>query len=468
MRLDQQIDLMKQDLIAAIQACIQIKSVKDVEHAASGAPFGPGIQEALEWSLALGEKFGFTVKNVEGYAGHIEMGSGDLLGILGHIDVVPEGDGWSVPPYSATIKDNKIFGRGALDDKGPALTALFAMKAIKDAQIPLNMRVRLILGTDEESGWADMDYYLKKEEVPQIGFAPDAEFPVIHAEKGILQLELSKSHATAFPHLIRIQGGDRANVVPDTCEVTLKGIGRDVILTKLKDFSFPEGVSGKLTSQDTAPELKLIFKGVGAHGSLPQNGKNAILYTLQFLRTLPLDITEQQTLEFVLARPGTGFYGEGFGIALSDEPSGKLSLNLGILELTSETIRFVIDIRYPVTYKRDDIFLPIEIIAQSEQLSINVLAHQEAHHVPQDSPLVQALLKAYADVTGLEPFAFAIGGGTYAKAIPQGVAFGPVFPGEPEVIHCADEYISIDNLLLTTKVYAQAILNIAADPEYRD
>ncbi|HEY8909281.1 MAG TPA: dipeptidase PepV [Desulfosporosinus sp.] len=467
MRLDQQIDLMKQDLVAAIQACIQIKSVKDVEHAAPGAPFGPGIQEALEWTLALGDRFGLAVKNVDGYAGHIEIGEGDLLGILGHIDVVPEGDGWSVPPYSATIKDGRILGRGALDDKGPSLTALFAMKAIKDAQIPLNMKVRLILGTDEESGWADMDYYFKKEEVPQIGFAPDAEFPVIHAEKGILHLELSKSYATALPHLVRVQGGERANIVPDACEVILKGIASKVIAQQLKDFPFPDGVSGKLTSQETDQETKLTVKGVGAHGSLPQNGKNAILYALQFLRTLPLNQEEQLILDFILAHPGTGFYGEGFGIALSDEPSGKLSLNLGILELTSDKVRFVIDIRYPVTYKRDDIFLPIQKIAQSEHLSIHVLTHQEAHHVPKDSPLVQSLLKAYADVTGLEPFAFAIGGGTYAKALPQGVAFGPVFPGEPDVIHCADEYISIDNLLLTTKVYAQAILNIAADPEYR-
>ncbi|MDR3601193.1 MAG: dipeptidase PepV [Desulfosporosinus sp.] len=464
MRLDRQIDLMKDDIIAAIQACIQIKSVKDVEHAAPGAPFGPGIKEALEWTLALGEKFGFTVKNVEGYAGHIEMGTGDLLGILGHIDVVPEGDGWSVPPYSATIKDGKILGRGALDDKGPSLTALFAMKAIKDANIPLNMRVRLILGTDEESGWADMDYYLKKEEVPQIGFAPDAEFPVIHAEKGILHLELSKSQAAFFPHLVRVQGGERANVVPDVCQITLKGIADDVIIKQLNDFSFPEGVSGRLNSQEREQEIKLTFRGVGAHGSLPQNGKNAILYALQFLRTLPLSPQEHHVLDFILKYPGTGFYGEGLGIALSDEPSGKLSLNLGILELTSDRVRFVIDIRYPVTYQRDDVLLPIEKIAQREQFIIKTLTHQAAHHVPIDSALVQSLLKAYADVTGLKPFAFAIGGGTYAKALPQGVAFGPVFPGEPEVIHCADEYISIDNLLLTTKVYAQAILNLAADP----
>jgi len=462
MRLERQIDLMKEEITSAVQACIQIKSVKDVENAAPGAPFGPGIKEVLDWTLDLGKSFGFTIKNVEGYAGHIEMGKGELLGILGHLDVVPEGDGWSVPPYSGTIQDGKIFGRGALDDKGPTLAALFAMKAIKDANIPLKMRVRLILGTDEESGWDDMAYYLKKEEVPQIGFAPDAEFPVIHAEKGILHLELSKSYSSAFPYLVRIQGGDRVNVVPDRCGVTLKGISYNDLANQLKTFSFPEGVSGNLESQESEQEVKLVFKGVGSHGSLPQNGKNAVLYALRFLRTLPLSPEEEQTLDFVLTHPGTGFYGEGFGVALSDEPSGKLSLSPDILDLTAESLRFVLDIRYPVTYQRDDVFLPIEKIAQSEGFNIKILSHQEAHHVPKDSPLVQSLLKAYSDVTGLEPFAFAIGGGTYAKALPQGVAFGPTFPGEPEVIHCPDEYIPIDNLLKTTKVYAQAILNLAA------
>lgn len=465
MRLDDQIDRMREDIVSAVRTCIQIKSVKDVAHAAQGSPFGPGIQDALEWTLSLGEKLGFDVKNVDGYAGHIEVGSGDLLGILGHLDVVPEGDGWSVPPYSATIKDGKIYGRGALDDKGPSLAALFAMKAIKDANIPLNKRVRLILGTDEESGWADMDYYLKKEEVPVIGFAPDAEFPLIHAEKGILHLELKKTLEESFPHLVSIQGGERANVVPDVCEIIVTGLDRDYITQSLDSFAFPKDVSGQLPSQQTGPEVKLSFKGVGAHGSLPQNGKNAVLYALKFLRKLPLSSDEQQILDFILTYPGTGFNGEGFGIAFSDEPSGQLSLNLGILELTSDKVRFVLDIRYPVTYCQDDVLLPIENVSQREGYTFNVINHQKAHHVPKDSPLVQSLLKAYADVTGLKPYAFAIGGGTYAKALPQGVAFGPVFPGEPDVIHCADEYISIDNLLLTTKVYAQAILNIAGDPE---
>jgi succinyl-diaminopimelate desuccinylase len=467
MRLDDQINSMKEEIVSAIQACIQIRSVKDVTNAVPGAPFGPGIRDALEWTLNLGQKLGFDVKNVDGYAGHIDMGSGDLLGVLGHLDVVPEGDGWSVPPYSATIKDGKIYGRGALDDKGPSLAALFAMKAIKDAKIPLNKRVRLILGTDEESGWADMDYYLKKEEVPYIGFAPDADFPLIHAEKGILHLEFKKFFEVPLPHLVSIRGGERANVVPDICEVTLSGLDREAIAQALNSFTFPENVSGDFQNQETGTELKLIFKGVGAHGSLPQKGKNAVLYALQYLQSLPLSSEEQQIINFILNYPGDGFYGEGFDIAFNDEPSGKLSLNLGIFELASEKISFVIDIRYPVTYEQEDVLRPIEKIAQREGYSLEVISHQKAHHVPKDSELVQLLLKAYADVTGLEPYAFAIGGGTYAKALPQGVAFGPLFPGEPEVIHCADEYISIDNVLLTTKIYAQAILNLASDPEYR-
>ncbi|MDQ7094899.1 dipeptidase PepV [Desulfosporosinus sp. PR] len=467
MRLDEQINAMKEDIVSAVQACIQIKSVKDMTQAAQGAPFGPGIREALEWTLKLGEKLGFAVKNVDGYAGHIEMGSGELFGILGHLDVVPEGDGWSVPPYSAAIKDGKIYGRGALDDKGPSLAALFAMKAIKDAKIPLSKRVRLILGTDEESGWADMDYYLQKEEVPYMGFAPDAEFPLIHAEKGILHLEFKKSFAASLPHLVTIRGGERANVVPDICEVTLTGLDHGSVAQSLQDFAFPQDVSGQIQAQQAGQEIKLTFKGVGAHGSLPQQGKNAVLYALKFLRCLSLSAEEQAALDFLLNYPGTGFSGEGFGIAYSDEPSGQLSLNLGILELKSDQIRFVLDIRYPVTYEREDVLLPIEKVAQKENYSLQVISQQKAHHVPKDSDLVQSLLKAYADVTGLKPYAFAIGGGTYAKALPQGVAFGPVFPGEPEVIHCADEYISIDNILLTTKVYAQAILNLAADPELR-
>jgi len=464
MNLNQEIDKLRDEIINAVQSCIKIKSVKDDEHAMPGAPFGQGIKDCLEWTLDLGENLGFTVKNIDGYAGQIEMGSGELLGILGHLDVVPEGDGWSVPPYSGKIVDGKIFGRGALDDKGPTLAALFAMKAIKNSGLPLNKKVRLIIGTDEESGWADMDYYKQKEEIPVMGFAPDAEFPLIHAEKGILHLELSKN-LSEFSHLVRIQGGQRANVVPDLCRITVKGFTEDELDAQLHAFHFPEGVSGKLeaSTENSDTGLTVVIQGMGAHGSLPQNGKNAVIYALSFLKSLPLSDDELTLVEWLLQNPGTGFHGEGLGVTLSDEPSGKLSLNIGIMDLFAQHIRFVIDIRYPVTFKKEDILTPIEKRATGAGFSIKICSHQPAHHVPKDSLLVKSLLKAYSDITGLEAYAFAIGGGTYAKVLPQGVAFGPVLPGEPDVIHCPDEYITIENLILATKVYAQAIINLAHD-----
>lgn len=463
MRLDQEVERLKDELITAVQSCIQIRSVKELENTSPGAPFGQGVRDCLESTLTLGKRLGFTVKNFDGYAGHIEMGTGELVGILGHLDVVPEGDGWTVPPYSGQIVDGKIYGRGALDDKGPTLAALFAMKAIKDSGLPLNKKVRLILGTDEESGWADMDYYRQKETIPQIGFAPDAEFPLIHAEKGILHLELNYGFSE-FPHLIALHGGERANVVPDRCKVILKGLNESKIELQLSEFKFPEGVIGTLeASTKESAEIYLEFQGKSSHGSLPQNGKNAVLYALQFLKTLPLSHEELNLVEWLLQNPGTGYYGEGFGITLKDEPSGPLTLNLGVMNLSNQRVRCILDIRYPVTYKKDDILGPLERKVREAGFSIKVLSHQEAHYVPKDSPLVQSLLKAYSDVTGNEAYAFAIGGGTYAKVLPQGVAFGPVLPGEPEVIHCPDEYITIDNLVLATKVYAQAILNLALE-----
>ncbi|HHY28482.1 MAG TPA: dipeptidase PepV [Desulfitobacterium dehalogenans] len=458
--LNQQIDGLKDELIKAVQDCIQFKSVKDMDHASPGAPFGPGIRDCLEWTLSLGENLGFDVKNIDGYAGQIEMGAGELLGILGHLDVVPEGDGWSVPPYSGAIMNGRIYGRGAMDDKGPTLAALFAMKAIKDAKIPLNKKVRLILGTDEESGWEDMDYYKKKEDIPVIGFAPDAEFPLIHAEKGILHLEFSKQF-NPLPHLREIQGGERANVVPDSCRVVLYGFTREDLSQKLSHYTFPEGVTGKLETSSGEDGLVLMFKGMGAHGSLPQKGKNAVLHALQFLASLDLSQEEAELIHWLNNRPGKGYFGEGFNIAFADEPSGKLSLNLGIMDLSAQNIRFVIDVRYPVTIKEDQILKPVAACGQEIGLQMLTLSHQKAHHVPKDSPLVKSLLKAYSDVTGLEAYAFAIGGGTYAKVLPQGVAFGPLLPGEPEVIHCPDEYMAIDSLILACKVYAQAILNLA-------
>ncbi len=457
--LERAIDNLREDFVQAVQECLRIKSVKDMEHAVPGAPFGPGIRQCLDWTLALGEELGFQVRDIDGYAGEIDLGDGELIAVLGHLDVVPEGDGWTVSPYGGEMRDGKVFGRGAMDDKGPTLAVLFAMKALRDAKIPMRKGIRLILGTDEESGWADMEYYKKHRHLPALGFAPDADFPVIHAEKGILHVEMTK-RLPELTHLVEVKGGQRPNIVPDVCRAVLRKISATEVNGKLNGYELPEGVSIQC-KELPGDQITVICRGVSAHGSLPHQGKNAIIYLLDLLRQLPLDQAELEWLNYVLAHPGYGVNGEGLGIDLSDEPSGRLSLNLGILELNPGFMRLVVDIRYPVTYRRDDIWGPIEKTAAPAGYSLNITSDMEPHFVPKDSPLVKALLSAYTEVSGQEGYAFAIGGGTYAKVLPQGVAFGPLFPGEPEVIHCADEYISIDNLIRTAKIYALALAKLA-------
>ncbi|MDR3288603.1 MAG: dipeptidase PepV [Peptococcaceae bacterium] len=460
MVLESQVEKEQEALIHNVQSCVRIRSVRTPEQAAPGAPFGPGVQQALEWFLAEAARMGFKTRNIDGYVGTVEFGSGDVFGVMGHLDVVPEGDGWSVPPYAAAIKDGKLYGRGASDDKGPTLAVLHAMKVLKDSQWPLRRTIRLILGTDEESGWADLDYYRQREELPSEGFTPDAKFPLIHAEKGLLQLELSKK-TKALSHIVSLTGGERPNIVPDHCHIRIKGIAESVIREKIEAFSCPAEISLDLLPSDNQ-EQTLLVKGAGAHGSLPQEGKNAALYAVQFLRTLPLDREEQALLQWISDQPGNGFHGEGFDLALSDEVSGKLSLNVGILEIQTHTTRLVADIRYPVTCQGEGIVEQISRVCKQEDYTVNVLVHQLPHHVAKDSDLVQTLLAAYHEVTGKDAYALAIGGGTYAKALPQGVAFGAVFPGEPDMAHCADEYIRIDHLLLLTKIYTQALFKVAA------
>ncbi len=457
MRVQQKIEFLKDDLVKAVRECIRIESVKGV--AEPGAPFGPGISRALTWTLGLGESLGFKIKNVDGYAGHIELGSaGETIGILGHLDVVPAGEGWTFPPFGGNLHEGRIYGRGALDDKGPTLAALFAMKAIMDSGYNLKKNVRLILGTNEESGeWEDLKRYEEQVGLPPTGFAPDAEFPLIHAEKGILHLELRKT-LPQLRYIQEIRGGERPNIVPGTCKIVLKEISLSDIQAALKHYHFPEGVTAEV--KEAGKEIHIIVRGISAHGSLPEKGKNAVAHALQFLNSLSFDPAEQELLGWLCEHLAWSYAGEGLGLASQDEVSGKLSLNLGLFELLHNHLSLVLDIRYPVTRKGEEFIERVQAKLEGSGFSLKVLSHQNAHHVPKDSPLVQSLLKAYGEVTGFEPYAFAIGGGTYAKALKEGVAFGPVFPGEPDLIHRADEYITVDHLMLTAQIYAEGILNL--------
>ncbi|MGM0601738.1 MAG: dipeptidase PepV [Bacillota bacterium] len=451
----------REDIISTVQDWIKIPSVEGA--AADDMPFGRDVHKALTAALKKGEDLGFTVKNIDNYAGHIEIGEGDdILAVLCHLDVVPEGSNWTYPPFAAEIHEGKIYGRGTIDDKGPAVAALYALKIVDELEVKLNKKVRLILGTNEESGMKGIDYYLKKEKMPDLAFSPDATFPAIHAEKGILDLEFSYplKKSSSNVQLLSIEGGNARNMVPDYCEAKLKGIDKNKAEKLLSDFDYDKNAVN-IFEDDSI--LNISYKGVSAHGSTPQEGDNAVSRLLILLEELiDSNSSAGKFIEFYNKKIGLETDGKSIGCADSDEVSGDLTFNVGVIDTDEAQAEFYVNIRYPV---RSDGEKVIDDIKANIPEKVKVKKFREAKplFVKKDDPFIVTLMNAYREFTGDDRDPIAIGGGTYARKMKKGVAFGPLFPGEKELAHQKDEYISIDNLIKSTAIYAKTIIDIAGE-----
>ena len=426
-------------MVNAVQQLIGFRSVK--EEGSPGMPFGKGVSDCLEHTLALCDSLGFRTKNCNGYAGYAEVGDGEeMLGILAHLDVVPAGEGWTHPPFSGEVHDGKIYGRGAIDDKGPAVAAMFALKSVVDSGLPLRKRVRLIFGTDEESDWEDMAYYTANEELPSIGFTPDADFPLIYAEMGILQLDLTAA-CKGLREDNFISGGEASNVVPDFCRasLSLKSGGTKVIEAK----------------------------GRAAHASTPEDGENAIsklmekLYELKMAGELCCPEELNRFIEFYHDKIGHCLHGENIGCAFSDEETGKLTMNAGVIDVSKERISLSLDLRCPISFSKEEILERLHEEVDGYGLSIQNTDFLKPVFIDRDSDLVKKLLGVYLRATGDEREPIAMGGGTYARAMDNIVAFGPLFPGREAVEHKKDEYLLIEDLLKISEIYAEAIKELA-------
>jgi|AntDeeMinimDraft_5_1070356.scaffolds.fasta_scaffold14797_2 succinyl-diaminopimelate desuccinylase len=469
--LKKKVDSYKDDIINSLQEIVQVKSVET--QAQEGMPFGEGVDKSLRRFLELADDLGLKTKYFDGYAGHVEIGEGEeTLGILCHLDVVPEGTGWTYPPYEAEIHDNKMYGRGTIDDKGPAVASLYALKAIEDSDINLNKRVRLILGTDEESGWEGLEYYFKKESKPEMAFSPDAQYPVIHAEKGILIFDLNYEFESYEENyldknnykyeVLSLKGGNAPNMVPDNCELLIKTDYGKALEKNLADFKNKTDYDIKL-NKEGKNKYKLISGGVSAHGSMPEKGKNAISRLIAFLAELD-KLNIQEFVDFYNNKIGLDYYGERIGCNLEDEVSGNLIFNVGQINFTENLIKTTVNIRYPVTKNKNEVLDGIKNEVGQYDVYLEMKNHQEPLYVKKDDPLVQNLMEVYRKVTGdndSEPIA--IGGGTYARAVPKGVAFGALFPGEEELAHQKDEYIDIENLHKNALIIASAIKALTAE-----
>ena len=459
--LEQAVDNQREDFIRTLQDWIAIPSLK--ADALPDAPFGAPMRRMLDLSLADAKRLGFAPRDIDGYAADMEIGEGEeTIAILAHLDVVPAGEGWKTPPFEGVIADGRMYGRGTSDDKGPAVAAMFAMKAVREAGIPLKKRVRLILGCDEESGWADMAYYAAHIGLPKVGFSPDAVFPLINTEKGILRMDL---HADLPEEgdwpvpIYSIHAGQRPNVIPSVAEAEIGG-DREAVRHQIEGFARRTGYSIDVETLDNG-HLRVLCHGTGGHAAMPELGQNAAARLLQLLRALEAGGGSHAAVELLAQAIGNDTDGTGFGIAGSDSPSGALTINLGILNLADGACDLTLDIRHPVLFDAKQL---VSFIGQRvAEAGFVVAAHRASapHHVPESNPIVQSLLSVYQRVTGLAPYTVAIGGGTYARALELGVAFGSLLPGEEDVAHQANEYMSLETLMLNVRVFAHAIVALA-------
>ena len=462
-KLDDIVSSMKEEMIADLRAWLAVDTVK-AEPAGEGAPFGENTKKMLELALETGRRYGFTTRNVDGYAGDISYGSGEqTLGMLCHLDVVPVGEGWTHDPWAGDIEDGRIIGRGAIDDKGPAICALYAMRAVKEAGIPLKDGVRLILGCDEETGMTDLRYYASKMKMPDYGFSPDAEFPVINIEKGGLSLTVSKytgGETGGERAVYELYAGERQNVVPGKAWAIL-GVSDEAAFRADVEKTAAAN-EWKLTVEPAGDgRLKLTAEGISAHASTPHLGVNAAGILLKALKELGAGTSSKQAIAAMADKLGTEYTGEKIGIAQSDEESGALTCNLGILRYDGHQLECRLDIRYPLCADEKDMCGAVAMAFSADGIAVTRRGGHTPHHVPKEHKIVRGLLKVYADVTGRDAYAFAIGGGTYSRMMPNTVAFGPVFPGEPDPCHMPDEYIKIDTMVESTKVFAHAIAELA-------
>ena len=460
MKLNKKIDLLQEELIEKTQELIRIRSIEGEEK--PGMPFGEEVNNALIHTLELGEKLGFKTKNIDGYMGYLEYGEGDeMVGVLGHLDIVPEGDGWNFDPYGGEIHDGKIFGRGAIDDKGPIVSCIYGLYALKEIGFKPNKRIRILLGTNEETGSEEVGYYLKKEEAPTLGFTPDGFFPIIFAEKGLTVFRLVKDfNLSETSAVVYIKGGNRENMVPDYCETGIKIEDKQSIIEKVVSYSKANNIN--LSYEINGELLVLKCIGFSAHGSMPELGQNAIMQSLAFLNYLNICNGEVgETIRFLAENIGLETNGKSFGVYLKDDESGELTFNVGTINMNESSISVGLNLRYPVTCTFEHMMNPLEEKINEIGFRIEDMDHQKPLYFPKDHKLIKTLAETYRNQTGEEAELLAIGGGTYAKEMPNTVAFGPIFPGKPDLCHQSNEYIEIEELMKMTKIYANAIKELS-------
>ncbi len=540
------IDEWRDEIIADLQALVKFESYK--QQGTETEPYGKQVALALNYMLERGVRFGMHTHNYDNRIGHVEIGGsgrvygstesdGELIALLAHLDVVPEGNGWTQPPYEGkTIADNngalRMYGRGTEDDKGPAVASLYALRALAETGTSLNnKRVRLLLGCDEEAGMGDMEYYCEVGETPTIGFTPDGGYPAIFAEKGIVT-SIVEGRGIADPDathnandtentnipaitITTIDGGDKDNKVPENCnshillgsnevvarmETVLNGVVAELTNGNGAKLSWVVTPTDANTDADTNVNASGAYQypyqatinasGLSAHAMAPAEGVNAIAIMMNTLTRVFAAVGESNTLLDYFQTyyvgdehriEGCDTRGKCVGANHRDEPSGELTWNTAIIHYKGEipsnkaetnfTFAITHNIRYCVTLSWDTLGNEItnrlvQYDAREFAVTVRDTNHLPPLYLEKDTRLINAVSEAYKSITGdANALPQSSGGGTYARWFDNFVAIGFAIRNKELVIHQADEYIYIDDLIDSTKIYATAIYNLINSEE---
>lgn len=456
-----EVDKRKDQLMADLFSLLAINSERDDSQATKEAPFGPGPVRALEHFLAMAERDGYQTRNIDNYAGDFEFGQGDeVLGIFGHLDVVPAGSGWETDPYQPVIKEDKLFARGSSDDKGPTLACYYGLKIIKELGLPVSKKVRFIVGTDEESGWMDMDYYFAHNGLkdPDFGFSPDAEFPIINGEKGNITEYLHFAGENAGRFILHsFTAGLRENMVPESATALISS--PEDISVAYASFLEQHHLLGSLTEEGDKIRLTLI--GKSAHGSTPEEGINGATFLALFLSDYAFEGAAKDFLQIAGPVLHQDFAAEKLGLAYRDDKMGALSMNAGIFSFDKAAAdnTIALNFRYPKGTDKETLKAGLEKLPGVASVSLSEHEHTP-HYVPFDDELVSTLLSVYEKQTGLKGYEQVIGGGTFGRLLKRGVAFGAMFPGDENTMHQANEYMPVENIYRSAAIYAEAIYEL--------
>ena len=444
---------MDDNLDAMIQDIISVVNIKSVSIPGSTPfPYGDGCKEVLDKCLEISERMGFSATNHEEHCGTVLLKgeSEDELAIFGHLDIVPEGTGWSTDPYNAVVSDGKIIGRGAQDNKGPAIIALYTAKFIKDAGIKLNHSLRIFFGLSEEKGMDDVLYYISKNPMPKFSIVPDAPFPVCTGEKGILALDMIGNAGNIIKEM---NAAEVSNMVPSDAYVVL-----DVDYDKAQSMLSPYMTDEFMTEKTSMSKIKLSAKGRSGHAAWPELADSALVKLYSILsKSGILDEAGQKSVDFLL-KSFSDYDGAGINTSFKDD-FGRLTHIGGMVRIENEKIVQNINIRYPVKTDRDSMKNNIKAHCESGGFDFRLLADDPPFFIDPKSPVIQMMQSVCNEVLekDYEPYVM---GFTYARKLKNAVAFGPCLPDKFNAAHQPNEFVEINDLINGIKVYAKVLLEL--------